>query len=111
MCVHTCVRLFFALWTIAYQAPLGFSRQEYWQDPLFQGIFLTEGSNLHILHWQVASFTTVPPGKLLTWCMLIGPRRREAATAVDLLVRCLQARSWEISSTKSSGELHLDEIV
>ena len=32
-----------------------------------QGIFLTQGSNpslLHLLHWQVYSFTTEPPGKL-----------------------------------------------
>ena len=33
-------------WTVAHQAPLsmGFSRQE------FQGIFLTQGSNLYLLH-------------------------------------------------------------
>ena len=52
-------------WTIARQAPLsmGLSRQEYWSGlpcpP--QGIFLTQGLNLcllHLLHWQVGSFTT-----------------------------------------------------
>ena len=53
---------------IAHQAPLsmGFSRQEYWSGLLFplQGIFLTQGSNLcllHLLHWQVNSFTSEPP--------------------------------------------------
>ena len=33
---------------------------------LFQGIFLTQGSNpclLHLLHWQADFFTTEPPGK------------------------------------------------
>ena len=30
---------------------------------LLQGIFLTQGSNPHLLHWQVDSFTTEPPGK------------------------------------------------
>ena len=47
------------------QAPLsmGFSRQEYWNRLTFsfQGIFLTQGSNphlLYLLHWQVRLFTT-----------------------------------------------------
>ena len=49
-------------WTIACQAPLSmeFSRQEYWSRLpfLFQGIFLTKGSKLHLLrllHWQADS--------------------------------------------------------
>ena len=56
------VRLFATPWTVAYQAPpsMGFSRQEYWSGLpfhfLLQGIFLTQGSNLHILHWQVDFF-------------------------------------------------------
>ena len=35
---------------------------------LLQGIFLTQGSNLHLLcllHWQVGSLLLVPPGKLI----------------------------------------------
>ena len=58
------------LWTIACQAPLsmGFSRQEYWSGLLLllQGIFLTQGSNLHLsspLHWQAGSLPIAPPGK------------------------------------------------
>ena len=43
--------------TAAHQVPLsmGFSRQEYWNVGchfLLQGIFLTQGWNLHLLHWQ-----------------------------------------------------------
>ena len=30
---------------------------------LFQGIFLTQESNLHLLHWQVDSFPLGAPGK------------------------------------------------
>ena len=30
---------------------------------LLQGIFLTQGSNLHLLHWQVGSLPAKPPGK------------------------------------------------
>ena len=67
MCVYVCVcerererkkererereRLFATPWTVARQAPLfmEFSRQEYWYwmgcHFLFQGIFLTQGSN------------------------------------------------------------------
>ena len=50
---------------------MGFSRQEYWggfHAPL-QGIFLTQGSNLHLfhlLHWQVGSLSLVPPEKPCT---------------------------------------------
>ena len=62
--VHT------APWTIARQAPvsMGFSRQEHWRgcQALLQGIFLTQRSNLcllHFLHWQVSSLPLVPLGK------------------------------------------------
>ena len=30
---------------------------------LFEGIFLTQGSNPSVLHWQADSLTTEPPGK------------------------------------------------
>ena len=67
----TCVRLLATPWTAAHQAPpsVGFSRQEYWSGVplpslknagvgcnfLLQGIFPTQGLNLHLLHWQVDS--------------------------------------------------------
>ena len=61
------VRLFATPWTVARQAPLsmGFSRQEHWSGchALLQGIFLTQGSNphlLYLLHWQVGSLPLVP---------------------------------------------------
>ena len=66
------VRLFATLWTAACQAPLsmGFFRKEYWSELhfLLQGIFLTQGSNMHLfclLHWQVGSLLLGP--MLLTW--------------------------------------------
>ena len=48
------VQLFKTIWTVAHQARLflGLSRQEYcsaWPCPS-QGVFLTQGSNLHLLH-------------------------------------------------------------
>ena len=53
------VQLFVNPWTVAHQAPLsvGFPRQEYWSGCYFllQEIFLTQGSNLWILHWHVDS--------------------------------------------------------
>ena len=71
MCVHVCVLSHFScvqlcatLWTVARQAPLSmaFSTKEAWVAvPCFlQGIVLTQGSNLHLLHlhWQAGSFTT-----------------------------------------------------
>ena len=63
----SCVQLFATLQTIARQVPLsmGFSRQEYWSGfpVLLQGIFLTRGSKLHLLHWQPSSLPLAPPGK------------------------------------------------
>ena len=50
------VQLFMTPWTVAYQAPqsMEFSRQEYWSGLpfLLQGIFLTQGSNLCLLHYR-----------------------------------------------------------
>ena len=52
-------------WTVAHQVPLcmEFSRQEDWLGChfLLQGIFPTQGSNLHLLLWQMDSF---PPHHL-----------------------------------------------
>ena len=66
----SCVLLFAAPWTVVQQVPLsmGFSQQEYWSELSFPplGIFLIQGSNsgiLHLLHWQMDSFTTESPEK------------------------------------------------
>ena len=52
-------QLFATPWTVAYHAPLSmeFSRQEYWSEFPFpsSGAVLTQGSNLHLLHWQADS--------------------------------------------------------
>ena len=70
--------LFAAPQTLACQASLSmdFSRQEYWSGChfLLQGIFLTQGLNLHflrLLHWQADSLPLAPPGKshLNLWLM------------------------------------------
>ena len=49
----SCVSLFVTPWTVVHQAPLsmGFSRQEYRSGchALFEGIFPTQGLNLHLL--------------------------------------------------------------
>ena len=77
------VRLYVNPGTVALQAPLSlrFSRQEYWSrlHALLQGIFLTQGSNPHLLcllHWQAGSLPLAPPGKpkicyclYLFWCL------------------------------------------
>ena len=63
------VQLFAPPWTVAHQAPLSlaFPGQEYGVGchALLQGIFLTQGSNLgllHLLYWQADSLSLVPPG-------------------------------------------------
>ena len=56
-------------WTAACRAPLSveFSRQEYWSGyhSLLQGIFLAQGLNPHLLHWQADSLPSEPPGRPL----------------------------------------------
>ena len=70
----SCVQLLVTLCIVARRAPLpmGFSRQEYWSAccTLLQGMFLTQGSNLcllHLPHWQVGSLPLAPPGKPVMW--------------------------------------------
>ena len=71
-CMLSHVRLLGIPWTVARQASLSmeFSRQEYWSGChfLLQGIFPTQGSNLHLLfllHWQepIPSSPLELPGK------------------------------------------------
>ena len=66
----THVQLFSTPWTLARQASLsmGFPGKNTGVGchVLLQGIFLTQGSNLHLLdlrHWQVDSLPLAPPGK------------------------------------------------
>ena len=75
-CTQSCLTLP-APWTVACQAPLPmeFSRQEYWSGVSFptQGIFLSQGSNPHVLcllHWQTFFFFFKPlvlPEKSQYW--------------------------------------------
>ena len=56
-------------WTLVCQAPLSmeFLRQEYWSGChfLLQGIFLTRGLDLCLLHWQVGSLPLSHQGSAL----------------------------------------------
>ena len=62
-------------WTVAYQAPLsmGFSSKNTGVGcrSLLQGLFATQGSKLHLLHWQVGSLSLEPSGKPLVWYPLV----------------------------------------
>ena len=66
------VQLFAIPWIIALQAPLstGFPRQEYWSGchALLQGNFLTQGSNLPLLHCRrILHFLKHRKAPELTW--------------------------------------------
>ena len=56
VCMLNHARPFVTLWTVAHEAPLSMKilGQEYWSwlPFLLQGIFLTQGSKLYLLHWQ-----------------------------------------------------------
>ena len=61
------VRLFVTLWTVAHEAPLSMGSLQNTGvgcHALLQGLFLTQGSNLcllHLLYWQAGSLPLVPP--------------------------------------------------
>ena len=64
------VQLFVTLWTVTHQAPLSISipgkNTGVGCHALLQGIFPSQGSNLHLLrllHWQVGSLPLGPPEK------------------------------------------------
>ena len=67
VCVLSHVQLFATPWIVTCQAlcPWNFLGKTTGAGCHFhfQGIFPTQGSKPHLLHWQVDSFTTVPPGK------------------------------------------------
>ena len=76
-CIYVCsvIQSSLTLCNCMDYSPPGFSvyrisKQEYWSCCHFlpQGIFLTQGSNLHLfylLHWQADSLPLAPPGKPL----------------------------------------------
>ena len=88
------VWLFEALWTLAHQAPLpiGFSKQEYWRGccALLQGIFPTQGLNLHLLsllHWHANSLPLAPPEKPIlqnTWGQILRKSRLSQCVSYQL---------------------------
>ena len=57
-----------------------------------QGIFLTQGLNPRLLHWQVDPLTTEPPGRprLHSYLFLQSQRGR---SAVEVAICCVQLRS------------------
>ena len=99
-CTHVlscfcCIRLCATLWTIACRAPLsmGFSKEKTTRVgccALLQGIFLTQGSNLHLLcllHWQVGSLPLEPSGKPVCnydWFSLLYRRKHSKAIFFQL---------------------------
>ena len=64
------VQLFVTRWSIAHQVPLymEFSKKEYWSGlPFpFQGIFLTQGSNLGLLHCRKILYCLSPDKETAT---------------------------------------------
>ena len=73
LAVQLCPTLLLLPSTVARQASVSmeFPRQEYWSGLPFlsPGYLPNEGSNPCLLHWQVDSFTTEPPGKAM--CVLM----------------------------------------
>ena len=68
------VWLFVTPWTVALQAPLPIDSPDKNTGvgcALLQGIFPTQGSNLHrlcLLHWQAGSLPVEPLGRLVVHC-------------------------------------------
>ena len=102
MCMLSCfshVQFFATLWIVACRAPLSkeFSPGKNTGvgcHALLQGIFSTQGSNPHLLHWQVGSLPPAPPGK---------PPVKAAAAAAKLLQLCLTLCDPMVSSPPGSS--------
>ena len=73
MCVLHCsgVRLFATPWAIAHQAPLSVKfpskNMEVGCHSLIQGIFLTQGLNLDLLHYRQILYLLSHQGSLKGW--------------------------------------------
>ena len=74
---------------------MGFSKEEYWSGysrALLQGIFPTQGLNLHLfclLHWQAGSLPLAPPGK--PWNPIMGVlKESQEAAALHFLILALK---------------------
>ena len=104
-CHFSCVQLFKILWTVAHQAPLfmdfpGKHTEVDFHFP-FQGIFLTQGSNVHLLcllHWQVGSLPLAPTGKPVYICVCVCVYTLKLLMKVKYvtLVNCLYWKSGRI---------------
>ena len=72
---------------VAHQAPLsmGFPRQEYWSGLPFpsRGIFLTQGWNPHLLHWQGGSLPLSHQGSPEKWCRWTYSQSRKRDTGAE----------------------------
>ena len=92
VCVLSRVLLIATPWTVVSQAPLSmeFPRLEYWSGChfLLQGIFLTQGSHLHLLNWQADSSLLVPPGKPFS--------SRTSTKSMSCL--CPRDKMWRVSA-------------
>ena len=120
MCVcvlscFSCVHLFVTLQTVGHQDPLSmkFSRQEHWHGltcPL-QGIFMTQGLNLHLLyllHWQAGSLPLAPPRKPPCFYIILQILNRPSCYLLpccSVLQLTLQKVSSELPSLRFQREL------
>ena len=69
--------------------------------PLLQGIFLTQGSNFHFLHWQADSLPLNHLGKP-HWAVTLAQSCKEAPEMMQIayrvaLLRCKGARTLTLS--------------
>ena len=114
------VWFFVTLWTVGCQALLsmGFSRQDTGVGchALLQGIFPTQGSNLHLclLHWQAGSLPLAPPRVNKPYRLLMEAQRNQLkslspftiwVTCKSLLKHILEAFTFDLCCQHSSHPL------
>ena len=107
--------------TVAHQAPLSmdFPGRNTGVDChfLLQGIFLTQGSYLCFLHWQVDSLPLSHQGspQLITYlsCILLSSGNTKIKEALSLSSRCLQSSErqvWKHIITTELDKFYIVEI-
>ena len=94
-------QLFAIPWTAAYSAPLstGFPREKRWMGSnfLLQGIFLTQGLNPCLLHWQLISLTVSHLGGNVTANYILDSKK-----VILKVIRCQSEKKYFLYIFKKS---------
>ena len=89
-----CIRLFETPWTIIHQGDFPGSNTAVGCHFLLQGIFLTPGSNLCLLHWQVDSLPLSHQGSPYINCISIENKNKNPVEGKKVVDTEIREQNW-----------------